>query len=828
MSASAPSPRTFSTPMMQQYASLKAQYADCLLLYRLGDFYELFLEDAHIGSRVLQIVLTRRPRGKDGDIPMAGVPYHAADRYIAKLVDAGYKVAICEQVSDPREKGIVKRDVVRIITPGTLLDEQSLKQKEHNYLMSLVLTPHELGVAVADLSTGSFELTQLEVTEESWPQILATELERFNPAEVLVSDALYNNSEFLFVLRSHGPQVTRVLEWDAYTHKAYDVLLKQFQVATLRGHGCEHDTYAQEAGAGLLGYLGHTQKGAVRHISTLSRYDPTASVVLDPSTVSNLELFHPLHAQKYDDTAGTLIQLLDETRSAMGGRMLREWLKRPLRSKKEIVNRLDRVEYCVQHPAFRERLRTIIESMYDVERIISRLSVRTGHVGDVVNLGKTLHAIDELKVMCMNEHSPLFHESAEGIDVHIHEVSSLIARQIIDNPPIDIRAGGFVADGVNSELDDLRQLLSGDTAWVTAYEQSEKERTGITTLRIRSNSVFGYYIEVSKSCRDRMPPEYIRTQTLVNAERYTTDELRVYEQKILTAQERIEKIEHEVFLALVEAILVHTSAIQQSAYTVANIDCLCSLAYRAQKSRYTRPDIHSGDELSIEHGRHPVVEERVKSHFVPNSVTFDAQSAGLHIITGPNMAGKSVFMRQTALITLMAHIGSFVPAQRAKISLVDRVCVRSGASDMITSGLSTFMVEMVETAYILNHATEKSLIILDEIGRGTSTYDGVSIAWAVAEYLVTHWKKAPKTLFATHYHELQDLQAQYPDRIYNAHMAVEDNQGKPIFLHRVVPGASSHSYGIAVAKLAGVPQEVITHAQERLAHLEEIHHHDNH
>lgn len=812
--------RTFSTPMMQQYARIKSDYPDHLLLYRLGDFYELFMEDAHIGAKVLQIVLTRRPRGKDGDIPMAGVPYHAVDRYVGKLVKAGYKVAICEQVSAADGKGIVDRDVVRIITPGTILDEGSLEQKEHNYIMAIRLNEKNIGVAVADISTGLFQATQLN-RNEPLKNLISQELVRFHPSEILLHQDDYNNPQLLKIIKLLGDtNITKVDEWKTYTYKPEEQLMNHFRVSTLKGCGFSNEIYAIEAAAAVLGYLKYTQRGNVSHMRTLLSYSPDDSVLLDSSTLSNLEIFRNLHEGKRD---GSLLSILDDSQTAMGGRMLQEWLRKPLRSKERIESRLDAVEMFYADSRLRDMVRDLLSELYDIERLISRLSVGIGNAADLVNIASSLESIEKIHHILSNTHQPIAKVLIESLQLDIQEVIQTVRERIVEDPPIDVRGGGLIQSGVHKELDELRTIVKDGKSWLADLEQKEKERTGITTLKVRYNKVFGYYIEISKSFVDKVPKDYIGRQTLVNAERFVTPELKTYEEKILNAQDTIEKIEFDEFQKTVQSVLSHIDILQKVSDAIAYIDCVSNFAYIAIKNQYVRPSLIQKGAIVLTDARHPVVEKYIDdAQFVPNSVTLDHGKNQLHIITGPNMAGKSVFIRQTALVVLMAHIGCFVPARTASISIVDRIFVRSGASDMITSGLSTFMVEMVETAYILNHATPHSLIILDEIGRGTSTYDGVSIAWAVSEYLVKNWKKGPRGLFATHYHELQDLEEVYADSISTYHMAVEDHNGKPVFLHKVVPGGTSHSYGVAVADLAGVPEDVISSAKQKLHALESL------
>lgn len=806
----------FSTPMMQQYMRIKNEHSDALLMYRLGDFYELFLDDALIGAKVLQITLTRRPRGKDGDIPMAGVPYHAADRYIAKLVKAGYKVAICEQVSEPDSKGIVDREVVRIVTPGTILDEQSLAQKEHNYIMSVVFQGSATAFAAADISTGDFYCGEYAKDAPNFHALQQIVL-RFKPAECLLHHDTYNNPEILGFLKTHGvSNCVSVSQWDDFTRRASTKLLKQFRIATLRSIGIDGEKLAIEAAAALLGYVSETQRGHVEHLTSLKRFSSDDFVVLDQSTVSNLELFATLHEKKSE---GSFIHAIDHTISGAGGRLLREWIKQPLRSLTEIQKRQHAVQEFLHNHTLREKIRETIAEMYDIERILARIATGIGNPADLVNLKTSLAcAVRVLEQTHKIHHLPAVSSSTMRC---IKSIIEHIGNHIQDSPPLDVRGGDIIKDGVDMVLDDLRTVLHGGKSHIEMMEESEKESTGITTLKIRFNKVFGYYIEVSKSYVETVPSHYMRKQTLVNAERFMTPELKMYEEKIMAAQASSEELEYQLFLATVEKIEKISEDIQRISHCIATIDCFLSFAQCAYTYRYVQPKIVATGQIVISDGRHPVLEQLMEHHrFVPNSVKLDQSENQLHIITGPNMAGKSVYMRQVALITLLAHIGSYVPAKDATISIVDRIFVRSGASDMITSGLSTFMVEMVETAHILKYATQKSLIILDEIGRGTSTYDGVSIAWAVADYLVSQGKKGPKTLFATHYHELQKLEMDHPERISNHHMAIEDHRGVPIFLYHIVKGPASHSYGIAVAQLAGVPENVIVRARTVLQGLE--------
>jgi DNA mismatch repair protein MutS len=802
----------FSTPMMQQYITIKRQYADCLLFFRLGDFYELFLDDAIVGAKALDIILTKRPRGKDGDIPMAGVPFHAADAYIAKLVKLGHKVAICEQISEPDKKGIVERDVIRIVTPGTILDEKTLDAKEHNYTMSLSVGNDSIGIAVADISTGDFQVTEIPF-KDNLAQVIANECVRFSPAECIVNDAAYNNPLILKTLtQERNINVTRCAEWDIYAEQANKKLTKHFNVKTLRSFGLAEKAEAVKAAGTLLSYIANTQKDRVSHFTSIRTYAPKDHVALDGSTISNLEIFSSLRDV---EEKGSLIEAIDETRTALGGRLLRRWLREPLRNKKQIEARQNAVENLLHERTIRTKAREILSGIYDIERIISRLAVGIGNPHDLINLKETLKAADHLHGILNMISAPLIQDALAPVPT-TQDVITHIEKYIVAQPPFDPKEGGVVNHGVHNELDTHRHSIKDSQEWIANLEQKERDRTGIGSLKVKFNSVFGYYIEVTRSNIHLAPSDYIRKQTTVNAERFITPELQKYEEIVMRGQEIINKLEYQIFLDVIEFVLSHTVLLQQVAESIATLDCILSFAHTADHERYVKPTITNDGEINIEDGRHPVVEKLRDTSFVPNNTLLNNQDEQLIVITGPNMAGKSVYMRQVALITLMAHIGSFIPAKRASISLVDRVFVRSGASDSIGRGLSTFMVEMVETAYILHHATKDSLIIMDEIGRGTATYDGISIAWAIAEYLVTNSEHGAKTLFATHYHELQDLEKQYPDKIKNYHMAIEEHKQNPVFLYRLTRGGAHGSYAIAVAKLAGIPDNVTTRATELL------------
>ncbi len=808
--------RTFSTPMMQQYMKVKNKYKDCLLFFRLGDFYELFLDDAEVGAKELGITLTQRPRGKDGRIPMAGVPFHAADSYISKLVKAGHKVAICEQVSEPDNKGIVDREVVRIVTPGTVMDEKSLEDRENNYTISLSLDHKLIGIAVSDVSTGDFQSYEFEY-KNKYVQILSRELSTIRPLECILSEKLYKEHQLLKILSVHNVNVYKFEDWEKYTLNPEKILKRHFGLKSLGVFGIDNKHHAITASAALLGYLKHTQKDKVGHIRKIRSYSQKDYLLLDSSTIANLELFSTIREQR---DQGSLVYLLDQTSTAIGGRLLRDWVRRPLRRKEKIIQRLDAVEELNENPLLRNKIRKELGKLYDIERILSRLSVGIGIPADLVNLKQSIKHILSIKEILDNFKSQKIKKVNKGINQNIEDVANLIDNHLNENA-IGEKELELIRSGVNSNLDTLRNNISGEKKWIASLEQKERKRTGISSLKVKFNKVFGYYIEISKSNLDSVPEDYIRKQTIVNAERYITPELKEKEEKILRAEEKIEKLEEKILQELINKVLEHTQYIQDSAKLIAQLDCLATFAQIASSEQYVKPQINTKGKLSLKDGRHPVVEKMLQmddKQFVPNDSQLDQKANQLLILTGPNMAGKSVYIRQVAVITLLAHMGSFVPARSADICLVDRIFVRSGASDVIASGLSTFMVEMVETAHILNHASDKSLIVVDEIGRGTSTYDGISIAWAVAEYLVKNTRA--KTLFATHYHELQMLEERYSKGIKNYQMAVEEENGEPIFLYKLKQGGTSHSYAVAVAKLAGVPVEVTQNAEQILEQLE--------
>lgn len=819
----------FSTPMMLQYFAVKKKYQDCLLWFRLGDFYEMFLEDAKIGSRVLGIVLTSRARGKDGKIPMCGIPYHAADSYLGKLIKAGHKVAICEQLTQPDGKNLVQREVIRIVTPGTVLDEKNLDRKQHNYVISLVIREQILGVAATDLSTGDLQANQFSLSEQyplaHWLSKIFTQLQ---PSECLVAPAqlstFQKQQEF-----KYRPQLTvfEFADWEKWTKHAEKTIKNYFSFSQQQKNGLSKLPIAEVATAALLGYLQHTQKTIVTHLHSIQLLLADDYLKMDRSTIDNLELFQPLSHQH---ETGCLLNVIDHTRTAMGGRLLRQWLLQPLVDQEKIEARLASVEFFLQQLPLRTTLLTNLTQMNDLERMLSRLSVKLGNPKDVMSLAESLTIglqLRETLEKFTNKLPLLLQQLGQEISPTLAQLVDQIQKTLVTDPPFDAKQGGLIQAGLHPELDELRQIIDHSRDWIAQLELAEKQRTGISSLKIKFNQVFGFYIEISNANLHLAPSDYQRKQTLVNGERFITPELKKHEQLILTAEEKSHQIEYRLFEELVTKILREVTIIQTAANAIAQCDCLLSLAEVAEDHDYVRPRLNRTGELELRGSRHPVVEQLIESHrFVPNDVSLNETDRQLLLLTGPNMAGKSVVMRQVALIVLMAHLGSFVPATSANISLTDQIFVRSGAADMISAGLSTFMVEMVETAYILQHATADSFIIMDEIGRGTSTYDGISIAWAVAEQLVQNQQsdkkspRGPKTLFATHYHELQALATEFPHKIHNYQMAIAEHESKPVFLYQLQAGAASHSFGIAVAELAGVPEAVITRAKTLLTKYE--------
>lgn len=808
----------FSTPMMQQYQAIKLQHADCLLFYRMGDFYELFLDDAYIGAKVLDITLTSRAKGKDGRIPMAGVPYHAVDPYLSKLVKAGYKVAICEQVGLPSKYGIVDREVVRIVTPGTLTDEYAIEKKENNFLISLSMTSSLLTIAACDLSTG-----QIQIIEHSGnPKVsLMDELARIQPTECILSPKDYANPELLSWLKTEKRMsIFPFKDWLTYEHQAYSLLKSHFKVKTLEPFGIDDKPQAVLTAATLLGYLKVTQKDRIGHIKTMHLTSPQQYLELDRSTMINLELFSTIRNR---EDKGSLLSVIDYTKTAMGGRLLRSWIRHPLAHREPLTRRLDAVDELFKKNSWSASLSQTLESISDIERVVSRLALGIGNPRDLISLKLALESVIQLRSQLDDASSALVVELKK--EIHAPLLQTLVTKienTIVEQPPINAKEGGIIQSGVDPVLDELRTIVGSGKQWMLELEAQERAATGINSLKIRYNKVFGFYIEITNANLLSVPDHYLRKQTMVGGERFITPALKQREEQILTAQEEINQLEFALFTQSITNVLELVEKIQEAAQAVATIDILVGFAELAKKWNYTKPQLVHSDEIRIVEGRHPVVEQlESDTEFVPNSVTLNTSSNQLILLTGPNMAGKSVLIRQVALIVLLCQLGSFVPATKAQLGLVDKLFVRSGASDMITAGLSTFMVEMVETAYILNHATSKSLIVMDEIGRGTSTYDGISIAWAIAAHLVSTTGIQAKTLFATHYHELQALEKEYPTKIKNMHLAVDHRNDQLIFLHTLQPGGASHSFGVAVARLAGIHPSVIKEASSILEGLEQ-------
>ncbi len=795
--------------MFRQYLEIKEQYPDAILFFRLGDFYEMFFEDAEVASRILNIALTSRDKGAKEKVPMCGVPAANAAPYISRLVEAGYKVAICEQVEDPRQaKGLVRREVVRVVTPGLNLDEEALSSKENQYLVAISKGRH-LGLAFLDLSTGEFRATELAAEEE-----LLNELFRLEPKEILLPKKL-QETPFAARIREILPQVFFSAVEDFYfdLRRGRELLCEEFKVLDLSGFGLEEAPEAVRAAAALLQYVQETQKHHAEHLSPPRFYHLGQFLVVDETTKRNLEL---LRNNLDGNVRGSLLWVLDRTVTSMGGRLLKEWLLYPLREKAAIEKRLQAVAYFVEEPARREELRKLLRGVSDLERLLSRAALKLAGPRDVLALGRSLTHLPELREL-LPEEIPLLGE----LKARLHplpELAAEITQTIVEEAPVSYKDGGFVREGVNSELDELRRLKKDGLSFLAELEARERKRTGIPKLKVGYNRVFGYYIEVSKSHLGKVPADYIRKQTLVGGERFITPELKEFEAKVLSAEERLKELEAAIFLALRERVVEHSREIKETAKALATLDVLLAFAEVALERRYVRPEITEEPVIEIKEGRHPVVEATLPAgQFVPNSVRLDLEENTLLIITGPNMAGKSTILRQTALITLLAHMGAFVPAEEARIGLCDRIFTRVGASDQLSRGRSTFMVEMSECANILHQATSRSLVILDEIGRGTSTYDGLAIAWAVAEFLL---KKKVMTLFATHYHELTELAAENPGA-KNYNVAVKALEDDIIFLYRLMPGPASESYGIQVAALAGLPKEVVKRAKEVLASLEE-------
>ncbi|MFO7295178.1 MAG: DNA mismatch repair protein MutS [Caldicoprobacter sp.] len=805
------------TPMMQQYLKIKEQYKDALLFFRLGDFYELFFEDAVIASRELEIALTGRDCGLEERAPMCGVPYHSVESYIARLIEKGYKIAICEQMQDPKEaKGLVERQVVRVITPGTVLEDSMLEEKSNNYLVSIFKDGQNFGFSIVDVSTGEFYVSQ--ITGQDAQAKLLDELSRVAPREILINQSAELDQQLLSTLKERfSCFITLYHEWAYSYNSAYQKLIQHFSVHSLEGFGCQNMSYGICAAGALMEYLTETQKGTLSHITRIKPYYLESYMVLDAATRRNLELTETIRGR---DKRGSLLWLLDKTNTAMGGRLMRKWIQQPLVKKEEIEYRLDGVEELCTNRILLDDLCDKFKRVYDLERLMARISYGTANARDLLSLKQSIRNLPDIKKLLQHCKSAILKDAYLNLDT-LDDVYSLIEESIAEDPPPTIKEGNIIKEGYNAQLDQYRRAMREGKEWIASLEQKERERTGIKNLKVGFNKVFGYYIEVTKSYYDMVPKDYIRKQTLANAERYITPELKEMEDAILGAEEKSVKLEYQLFLKIREEVAKHVDRIQSAAQIISTLDVLCSLARVAIENDYVRPQIATDGIISIKDGRHPVVEKTLSgSMFVPNDTYLDKADHRLIIITGPNMAGKSTYMRQVALIVLMAQIGSFVPAREAKIGIVDRIFTRIGASDDLAAGQSTFMVEMNEVANILHNATPDSLLILDEIGRGTSTFDGLSIAWAVIEYICTQKSLGCKTLFATHYHELTELEGKLPG-VKNYCVSVKEQGDNIIFLRKIVRGGSDKSFGIQVARLAGLPEPVIERAKAILAQLEE-------
>ncbi len=798
---------------MRQYLDAKRQYRDALLFFRMGDFYEMFYEDALVAARALELTLTSRSKDSQGGaIPMCGVPYHAADGYIARLVRKGFRVAICEQVEDPKKaKGVVRREVVRVVSPGTLTDAIYLDAREPAFIMGIAaLAPSQLGVALIDVSTGEFTVTEYD--GDAGRQALADDLGVLRPREVVVSAGVA--LPIAFGPAGTGPRVTESEPWSFEFESARRALLDQLRAQSLAGFGLDGHAAAVCAAGALVQYLRDTQKADLAHVRELSFRRGGDALIVDATTLRHLAIVEGAEGGR----GGSLLDEIDRTITSMGGRALRAWLLRPLLSIERIQDRLDAVEEFAFRSTARGKLRETLKAVHDMERLVARAALGSAGPRDLVSLRQSLAAVPRTRLLLEEFQAPLVRSLLAEMD-DVAEVRDAIAAGLVDEPPALARDGGAIRDGVDAELDELRTISRSGKQMIAGMEDAERKRTGIGSLKIRYNRVFGYYIEVSKSNLGSVPADYLRKQTIAGGERYITPALKEYEEKVLGADERILEREVAIFDALRARVAAEAPRIQDTARALATLDVLAALAETAAVGNYTKPHMHEGDEMLAVDARHPVVERYSVDPFVPNDVTLDATANQLVILTGPNMGGKSTYLRQTALLAILAQAGSFVPAKSAKLPIVDRVFARVGASDNIARGQSTFMVEMQETANILHSASSRSLVILDEIGRGTATFDGLSLAWAVAEHLATNPRARPKTIFATHYHELTDLADALPG-VANFHVVVREWQDEIVFLHKIVPGRSDRSYGIQVARLAGLPPSVLDRAREILGGLE--------
>ncbi len=805
------------SPMMKQYFSVKNKYKDHILFFRLGDFYEMFFEDAIIVSRELELTLTGRDCGLDERAPMCGIPYHASEMYIKRLIELGHRVAICEQLTDPKDvkNGIVERDVIRIVTPGTLTESALLDESKNNYICAAFAAANECSVCFADISTGEvhlFKKTSKDVQTE-----IINELSRFDPAEVLFNDRFLDYKQVTDFIKSKMNCSVQMLDVESFdVNSKKDVILKQFSVPELCEIGLSEESTEAQCVCGLFDYISDTQKALVGRFTEIKRYNDSYFMELDLTARRNLELTETMRNK---EKKGSLLWVLDHTQTSMGKRLLKAYIEQPLIKPAIIINRLDAVEQLCRQSVIREELSDQLSGVYDIERLMTRVMYKTATPRDIKSLSLTALKMPDIKMLLENFNCRLLRELNQNIHT-LNEISGLIENAIKDEPSVNAKEGGVIKDGFNEELDRLRNIIKNGENIIKDIEQRERDRTEIKNLKISYNRVFGYYIEVTKSYYDKIPPEYIRKQTLANCERFITEELKKTENEILGANEKVLSLEYDIFCEVRDFVATQLVKVQETASAIAQLDVLCSFAYTSLKNEYTKPDIAIDGIIDIKDGRHPVVELMLTDEmYVPNDTYLDTGNSRMSIITGPNMSGKSTYMRQTALICLMAQIGCFVPARYAKISIVDKIFTRVGASDDLTAGQSTFMVEMSEVADILKNATKQSLVILDEVGRGTSTYDGISIATAVAEYIANSRILGCKTLFATHYHELIKLEDEL-DGVKNYSVAVKKRGDNIKFLRKIVPGGVDDSYGIDVAKLAGLPNRVLNRAKQLLAEME--------
>ena len=802
------------SPMMQQYMDIKENYQDCILFFRLGDFYEMFFDDAKTASRELELTLTGKQCGMEERAPMCGVPFHSADTYIARLVDRGYKVAICEQTEDPAAvKGIVKREVVQIVTPGTVISSSMLKEKENNYIASIYADDESIGLSYCDVSTG--EIYATEINGVSKRETLLNELVKINAREIILNEATGETLD----AEDMKPVTEAYFNFpgDGFYRKdaARDAIKRQFDISALLGIGIEEDSPAESALGALLMYLLETQKNDLSHIADLSTYSMGQHMSLDKATIKNLELTETLFEKKLK---GSLLGVLDKTHTAMGSRKLKQWIKEPLNDVSMIKERLDAVEVLLDEVLIRNNIKEHLKRVYDFERLTGRIACGSANGKDLIALRNSCAVLPDIKAELEDTGAILI----DRLNHQIHsldQVYDLIDNSIVEDPPFVIKEGGLIKEGFSAELDELKASIKDAQEWIAGLEGSERERTGIKNLKVGYNKVFGYYLEVTRSYYDLIPDNYIRKQTLANCERFITPELKETERLVLNAESKINQMEYDLFTEIRHELQKHIREIQETSKAISAIDVLTSFAEVSEKNDYVKPEVDNSDALVIYKGRHPVIEQTIRDGiFVSNDTYINKSDQSLLLITGPNMSGKSTYMRQTALIVLMAQAGCFVPCESAHIGVCDRIFTRIGASDNLAQGQSTFFVEMSELSYILNTATERSLVILDEIGRGTSTYDGLSIAWAAAEYLCKPERKI-RTLFATHYHEMTSLEDTL-EGLANLNVDVAEENGNVVFLHKIVKGSASRSYGIHVAKLAGAPKELLDRAEERLSELE--------